>query len=601
MQGRFNTISVLKQYPSGSIPDYAVHPYLLAGMSKRFFLLAFFLSCLPQVFLAQSAAVKVLLRQVSHSATHRENRDMLSHYLSFNNPDKNDQLYLKEAIVKEMQELQLWDSCLQYCRQEVADGRDEGNTLKEAIFLKLTGNTYYHIIDKEKAVQYWEKARIISEQYGFKTLQRQLLGNIAAYYIDKHSHIELAEQYLREAVQLPDATNEQESVAVYRAYRLLATLYERTKQFGKSEAIYKRLIEQNQLSKDSVHLSESKMFYALMLGGMKNYPKALQHVNEAILLAEKMKHLDLLQTGLQIYADLLYQSGDYRNAWEVKNRLQLETQQRFSTDLNQKISEAEARFKNAETEHEKELVILKAKKKNQLLIYGFISLFLIMSLLLYQFYQRRHIRQKMQIQTQVQEEKERLSRDLHDNLGSQLTLLSNNIESLDNRLLHGGPVTDNMERVKDSARGLLQTLRETIWVLNRDQVTEEEFFDKLVDYVHRYVQQFGSMQLNITETFERKSVLQSGEALQLFRICQEAIQNACRHSGSDIIFISCSAKKDGFKLQIRDKGAGFNPQLAGRNGHYGLTNMQERAIAIGAEFAVISSPGEGCLVEISRP
>lgn len=82
---------------------------------------------------------------------------------------------------------------------------------------------------------------------------------------------------------------------------------------------------------------------------------------------------------------------------------------------------------------------------------------------------------KIQMQLQMQEEKERLSRDLHDNLGSQMALLSNNVESLDINYRKQTGIDENIDRVKGTAKQLLQTLRETIWILNKEQVTAEDF------------------------------------------------------------------------------------------------------------------------------
>lgn len=548
---------------------------------------------------AQSPAISAQLDRLAHSSNHRENQQRLHALLEKAGADPADKLAIQEAMIKEYQELLQWDSCILFCQQQVNEAQAAGNTFREAFFLKWIGNTFYHIPDKDKALFYWEKSLKISDQYGYARIQCQVRGNLAAYYLDNGEKLDKAENYLLEALRLTDTLKYKNDS--YQSYRLLATLYEHTRQFKKSEEIYLRLIHDFRQADDSAKLAASMMFYAVVLGKMNNVNKAGQYVQESIAIAEKTKHLDLLQTGLQIYIDLLYQSGDIHKAWLIRNRLDEENRQRFKTDLNEKVSEADARFRTTESEHEKELAILKARKKNQFMLYGFIALFLIMSLLLYQFYQRRHIRQRLRIQAQVQEEKERLSRDLHDNLGSQLTLLSNNIAVLEKSFQGQKPVSGQIDKVKDTARALLQTLRETIWVLNRNEVTEEEFFDKLVDYAHRYVQPFGNMQLQVYEKFERQSVLQSGDALQLFRICQEAIHNTCKHSGSAELFIHGEADKDGFRLNLRDNGKGFRHDSADSEGHYGLTNMRERAVKAGVQLTIITAEGEGCQVELFRP
>ncbi|MBL0144546.1 MAG: hypothetical protein IPP48_00990 [Chitinophagaceae bacterium] len=119
---------------------------------------------------------------------------------------------------------------------------------------------------------------------------------------------------------------------------------------------------------------------------------------------------------------------NYKEAYKYKYEEDTLLRNRFNVDLNKKISEAEAKFKTSEIQHEKEIAAIKAKEEKQFYLLGFISLFGAAGFAFYYVYQKRNVRQKVQMQLQVQDEKERLSRDLHDNLGSQMALLSNNVE-----------------------------------------------------------------------------------------------------------------------------------------------------------------------------
>ncbi|MBL0154851.1 MAG: hypothetical protein IPP93_15750 [Chitinophagaceae bacterium] len=122
----------------------------------------------------------------------------------------------------------------------------------------------------------------------------------------------------------------------------------------------------------------------------------------------------------------------------------------------------------------------------------------------------------------------------------------------------------------------MQTLRETIWVLNKDKISGVEFFDNPVNHAARFIESYASIQLqteeNITEGFE----LNSGQALQLFRICQEAITNACKHSGATVIHITAASATNRLSVRISDNGKGFDTGLDVL-GHFGLQNMKQRA------------------------
>jgi len=88
----------------------------------------------------------------------------------------------------------------------------------------------------------------------------------------------------------------------------------------------------------------------------------------------------------------------------------------------------------------------------------------------------------------------------------------------------------------------------------------------------------------------------------LLKIAQEAIANAEKHSGADLLKVSLRGNERAIRLSVHDDGAGFeeNGQTC-RDGHYGLIGMRERAESIGAEFRITSKPGHGTMVLVTLP
>lgn len=83
------------------------------------------------------------------------------------------------------------------------------------------------------------------------------------------------------------------------------------------------------------------------------------------------------------------------------------------------------------------------------------------------------------------------------------------------------------------------------------------------------------------------------------RIGHEAIRNACKHPPGSRIDVALNYAND-LSLQVRDNGAGIDPAMAetGRNGHFGLQGIRERAARIGARLAVSSSPNCGSEIKV---
>jgi signal transduction histidine kinase len=204
----------------------------------------------------------------------------------------------------------------------------------------------------------------------------------------------------------------------------------------------------------------------------------------------------------------------------------------------------------------------------------------------------------LQMEQEVQKEKQRLSRDLHDNLGSQITWLSNNITQLE-RAEEEQPFEKKLSQLKEGTGELMQTLRETIWILNKDKISCVDLFDKVVSLAARHIEAYPPMQLQTEEKIQSNIALNSGQALQIFRICQEAINNAFKHSQATKLTIKVDSSNNHFAISISDNGKGFELIENGIEGHYGLQNMKDRAMESKLSLHINSSPGNGTSIRIS--
>jgi signal transduction histidine kinase len=548
---------------------------------------------------AQNDTAARLVERLEAASNNKAVIDTITQLLKNNGFTNQNRLALQTTLIHKYQELQQWDVCLNYCQQQVAEAHKQNNTLAEATFYKMIGNTYYHIPDKDKAIEYWQKCIGISKPAHFNLLLEQCYHNLGSVYLERSEHYDWAEKYLQQSVAL-SAANKTDGQAIGRLhYRLLATLYERTNQLDKAAKAYSDIIKKCREANDSANLAEALMFSSDVLGKQKKFNEAVQVSDEALRISRKVARLDMVLTALNFCSMNLAAAGNYKEAYALQNEAAVAIATRYNNDLNTKLSEAEAKFKTAEAGHEKQLALVKQRKQNQLYILGLIGLFAIAALLFYNFYQKRNAKQKVQMQQQLQEEKERLSRDLHDNLGSQMALLSNNIETLDINFKKQQEIDSNIEKVKGTSKQLLQTLREAIWILNKEQVNAQEFFDKLIDYAQRYLQSYPGIQLRVEENFTGSKTLNSNEALQLFRICQEAINNSCKYSDSNTLLIKSDVVNNLFAVTIQDFGKGFDTAMLNNNGHYGLKNMQQRAKAVNATIKINTAEAAGVSIIIT--
>jgi two-component system sensor histidine kinase DegS len=159
----------------------------------------------------------------------------------------------------------------------------------------------------------------------------------------------------------------------------------------------------------------------------------------------------------------------------------------------------------------------------------------------------------------------------------------------------------NLEQVETSIRDQSVEVRSAIIGLKMSGGVEQG----LVASAREFVDQCNRLddlplELEIVGEVEAAQ-LKNEQALQLFRILQEAVSNVRRHSRATEASIRLERKDGKLEMTIRDNGIGFDPFLTGleRKGHFGMQIMVERAHAIGAQIEIKSSPGRGTQVIVA--
>src|SRR5579862_1840529 len=221
----------------------------------------------------------------------------------------------------------------------------------------------------------------------------------------------------------------------------------------------------------------------------------------------------------------------------------------------------------------------------------------------YVIWQRYQLKsRRLEMKQQLVNERERISRELHDNIGSQLSYISNNIDWLSETQgsFSREEVTNRLSTVNDTAKNLVADLRETIWAMKKESIMLDELADKLKSFLQTQCIVKPHLDVVITENIKKNYSFSPTEALNVFRTCQEAIVNSIRHAQSEKISLSIqSGVEEDFSFLIADNGKGFVVQKNYKN-HYGLENMMHRARDAGAELLINSEPGKGTSVSLSK-
>ncbi len=242
---------------------------------------------------------------------------------------------------------------------------------------------------------------------------------------------------------------------------------------------------------------------------------------------------------------------------------------------------------------------IKEKQRQQNLELSLIGVGIIV-LIIFFIYQSRKRRTEMQ--NKLANQRDRISKELHDNVGSQLSYISGNIDWLiDSKgFLSKEEEMKKLSVVSETSKNIVNDLRETIWVIKKEYIKLDELSDRLKSYLQEQISVYPDVEVEIMEDIKKNYNFLPTESLNTYRICQEAITNIIKHAqASKIILKIMSDKETDYLFSITDNGKGFETQKS-KVGHYGFLNMKQRAKDAGAKLSIHSEKGNGTTVTLVK-
>lgn len=195
--------------------------------------------------------------------------------------------------------------------------------------------------------------------------------------------------------------------------------------------------------------------------------------------------------------------------------------------------------------------------------------------------------QKAAIEQGIYKERERISRDLHDHLGAYAAAIKSNIVQLEKSDTHS---PDTMYQLKVNAEDMVSALRETIWVMQYQEISMTSLSDRFKNLINRIAPNYPSIQIDVKEEIIQEKLLSPGVSIHLLRIMQEALTNSLKHAQCTHILIKIVINNP-IEVLIEDNGIGFD--TTNTSAGYGLQNMQDRASEAGLEAIIQSEKGKG--------
>ncbi|WP_344975131.1 tetratricopeptide repeat-containing sensor histidine kinase [Compostibacter hankyongensis] len=412
---------------------------------------------------------------------------------------------------------------------------------------------------------------------------------------------------------------------LYAGYYLIEGLYyHEQKQYRKAVSSFDQGIAKAGGHNKKYKIQELDFYKIKSLLALHSFQPAKKVVNE---LAADKELMSIDQNRVEIYDDLAeiyHGTGDLDSAYFWLGQSKRLNDSLYESRLTHDINALEAKYRNAE--NQKQIATLRVEKAEAALSAGNNRLFnwllggacLILliiaafALLFFRNHKKLSVQRELNYQQQLKEmeqqqqltvtramlegeerERERVARDLHDGLGGMLAGVKINLSGWASA--HAEPDDIHLHRVigqLDSSVGELRRIArnmmpETLLKFGLETALKDlcEFYMK--DGLHIDFQPFhinGSIPLPVQ--------------INIYRIVQEILSNAIRHSGATNIVLQCSQSGQEFFITAEDNGRGFDTGvLAGRKG-MGLDSVRNRVEYLKGKTEIISAPGEGTTINI---
>jgi signal transduction histidine kinase len=205
--------------------------------------------------------------------------------------------------------------------------------------------------------------------------------------------------------------------------------------------------------------------------------------------------------------------------------------------------------------------------------------------------------QRLEHQRALQDERTRIARDLHDDLGANLTGVALQLDLARAGNDAPGPLREQLGAIAGRTRSLVDTMREVVWAMN----PQFDDVESLASYLGLYTENFlvaAGLRCRLELPEQATSIpLSSRVRHQLFLVVKEALHNVVRHARASEVRLRLECQNKELRIVIADDGCGFSLSKDRVSGH-GLANMEERVKALGGQFSVMSRPGHGTELSI---
>ncbi|HEY0272826.1 MAG TPA: sensor histidine kinase [Chitinophaga sp.] len=476
------------------------------------------------------------------------------------------------------------------------------DTLPYAITLHNIGNMFINRKEYGKAYPYLVKSiALMDNNASFPDKAGIFLT--AAYTMYCQDSLDKMKYFLDKAEQSLQHTATAAEWSVFYTYE--AGYYTKQKAFARAQELCRRAIALQAEYPNRNNLYNAYSMLQANYSAQNDFGHALACADTIYRMAGKDQDTGFLLSSLHDLSELSAKTGHIADAYQY---LSAYTVLKDSTDAQQtllKLSEMEMRYQSAQKEQQI-LQLRNHAKIQKLLFYGLAALALLMlAFLLYWLRQKRaQTGQQLQSLNQQREiavtqalltgeerERSRLARDLHDGLGGMLAGVKMNLSRIAEKA--AGTLQDELHETVHQLGDSVNELRHIARNMMPESLLRSGLQGALRDLCESYMTPQRRIALNI---FNVSEAILPQHQLMIYRLIQEIISNAVKHSGAHRILVQCTQAGQTFFITVEDNGKGFEVNNPAHEG-MGLKNIRNRVNFLKGNIHIDSS-AEGAIINI---
>lgn len=400
-----------------------------------------------------------------------------------------------------------------------------------------------------------------------------------------------------------------DSTGMAKSYLNIGVVYRNQKKTSLSIEFLKKAIPVFEKVRHYRGLSTALSNLGMCYTATGRYADAEQIILKSIEIGHKINDKEIIANAYYGLTTLFEDTKNYEKALKYYKLVEDLEDSVLNKERSEQIAEMQARFDAEKKDNEiktllreREIQLLSLRNQRLTLLAVAISslaffLFIIL-FFRYKIFKEKQLRNIAILETE-HNERLRIAKDMHDELGSGLSKIL-----IQSEILRNSFTSENdkvvIEKITSSLRELSEKMADLVWSLHTENCTFENFIARLREYAGDF---FENTPIELDTKFPEsvpEFLISKKVVRNTFLSFKESLNNAAKHSNASKISVSVAIDHEKFLISVIDNGKGFKPENKALYGN-GIHNMKNRIETSGGEFLVESEPGNGTKILMRFP